>query len=218
MSLSVWPTVLKVQNGNLSCHKVCFSMLLPIISAAWPSRVRSRSLWWLSLSDRILSKALGTSQGGCHLYFFLKVLSPWLSPFQHLPAFSFQIPLCNVHQPSAPRAPPHPSIFLSLSAKRWCSFAMRTNSCQAKAAAPSALEEESRKYNPGNMSTKQFHTQNKAMLTHTPAPLTVTATTPEGQIDIKQLQGSKQGWHFSQNWTDTGCHLISKSDICNKKN
>lgn len=67
------------------------------------------------------------------------------------------------------------------------------------------------------MSTKQFHTQNKAMLTHTPAPLTVTATTPEGQIDIKQLQGSKQGWHFSQNWTDTGCHLISKSDICNKK-
>lgn len=75
----VWPTVLKVQNGNLSCHKVCFSMLLPIISAAWPSRVRSRPLWWLSLSDWILSKALGTSQGGCHLYFFLKVLSPWLS-------------------------------------------------------------------------------------------------------------------------------------------
>lgn len=35
---------------------------------------------------------------------------------------------------------------------------------------------------------------------------------PEGQIDIKQLQGSKQGWHFSQKRTDTGCHLISKSD------
>lgn len=95
---------------------------------------------------------------------------------------------------------------------------MRTNSCQAKAAALSALEEESRKYNPGNMSTKQFHTQNKAMLTHTPAPLTVTATPPrEGQIDIKQLQGSKQGWHFSQKRTDTGYHLISKSDICDKK-
>lgn len=84
---------------------------------------------------------------------------------------------------------------------------MRTDSCQVKAAAPSALEEESRKYNLGNMSTKQFHIQNNAMLTAHVGTTHCHVDPHKGQIDIKQLQGSKQGWHFSQNWTDTGCYL-----------
>lgn len=112
LSLPVWPTVLKVQNGNLSCHKVCFSTLFPIISAAWPSRVRSQPLWWLSLSYWILSKALGTSQGGCHLFLSTNSfsLTPFIFPhtFQHLSAFCFQISLCSLHHASASRAtPPH---------------------------------------------------------------------------------------------------------------
>lgn len=96
---------------EISCHKVCFSMLLPVISAAWPSRVRSRPLWWLSLSNWILSKALGTSQGGCHLYFFLKVPSPWLSfifPLSASICFQFSNPLvlCAPTQRTQSPSPP----------------------------------------------------------------------------------------------------------------
>lgn len=135
-----------------------FPPCYPVISAAWPSWVISQPLWWLSLSNWILSKALGTSQGG----FFLSANSFSLTYLHNPPFPTFicllfsnfcSLSMCKECHIPAPRT--LCSTLLFFSAKCWSSFAMRTDSCQAKAAALTALEVESRKYNPGNMSTKQ---------------------------------------------------------------